>query len=392
MSSFKKFQLHLPHYFSKHPSRDLKELFWSVGLMDLGIASVTLFEPIFLYTAGYSLKHIVFFYFMVYALYSLFLPFIGRWIGRIGYEHSIFYSQFFLIAYYLALFAIPAVPIFFYLAPFMYALQKSLYWPAYHADFAEFSSTEQRGREVGGIESLHMIVFIVGPFIGGAILEWTNFSVLFIVVSVFFIMSAFPLLRIKEIYSPVKFSYAEVFRELWDSQHRRNFLAYMGFGEELIVLTLWPIFIYLVVTDYLKIGTIVAFATLVTGFLILYVGRAADRYRKENILRFGSILYFISWIIRGFATKVWHVFSLDTLSRFSKEALFVPLVAMTYNQAKKYGVLSYTVFYEQSIAVAKCLTAAALILIVHYFASPWVPMFVLAGVCSLMYMFMKDAT
>ncbi|MFH1207191.1 MAG: MFS transporter [Patescibacteria group bacterium] len=392
MSIFRKFQLHLPHYFSKHPSRDLKELFWSVGLMDLGIAAVTLFEPIYLFIAGYSLKQVVFFYFLVYALYTLILPFIGRWVGRIGYEHSIFYSQFFLIAYYITLFAIPKFPPLFFIAPLFFAVQKSLYWPAYHADFAEFSSKEQRGREVGGIESLHMIVFIVGPFIGGAILEWSNFSVLFSVVAVFFILSAFPLLRIKEIYSPVKFSYNEAFRELWDKQHRRNFLAYLGFGEELIVLTLWPIFIYLVINDYLKIGIVAAFATLITSFLILYVGQAVDKYRKEHVLRVGSILYFASWLVRGGATQVWHVFSLDTFSRFSKEVLFVPLVAMTYNQARKYGVLPYTVFYEQSIAVAKCLTAAVLLLIIQFFAAPWVPIFILAGLCSLMYMFMKDAT
>ncbi len=391
MSIFKKFQLHLPHYFSKHPSRDLKELFWSVGLMDLGMAAVTLFEPIYLFTAGYSLKQVVFFYFLVYAFYTLFLPFIGRWVGRLGYEHSIFYSQFFLLGYYIALFAIPKFHPLFYLAPILYAIQKSMYWPAYHADFAEFSSKEQRGREVGGIESLHMIVFIVGPFIGGAILEWSNFGVLFTVVAILFILSAFPLLRIREIYSPEKFSYGEVFRELWDKQHRRNFLAYLGFGEELIVLSLWPIFIYLVVNDYFKIGTVVAFATLVTGFLILYVGRAVDKYRKEKVLRAGSLFYFVSWLVRGFGTQVWHVFSLDTISRFSKEVLFVPLVAMTYNQARKYGVLSYTVFYEQSIAVAKCLTAAVLLIIVQSFAEPWLPIFILAGICSLMYMFMRDA-
>jgi len=74
---FKGFHLHLPHYFSKHPSRNLKELFWSVGLMDLGLAAVTLFEPIYLYTIGYSVTKIAIFYLLIYGAYFLLVPFIG---------------------------------------------------------------------------------------------------------------------------------------------------------------------------------------------------------------------------------------------------------------------------------------------------------------------------
>lgn len=382
--------MHLPHYFSKHPSRSLVELYWSVGMNDLAKAAVSLFEPIYLYTVGYSVRHIIFFYLMVYGGYTLLLPFLGKVVGQFGYERSIFISQFFLIAYYLTLFGTARFGVLFYISPFMFSLQKCFYWPAYHADFVIFSTDEQRGREIGGIETLAMMMFIVGPFIGGAILEWTNYSMLFVVTSGLFILSAVPLMRIKEIHDKCEYSYREVFRELIDIKHRRNFAAYVGFGEELIVLTLWPVFIYVVIKDYFRIGAVVALATLMTSFIVLFLGKLSDKYKKEHIVRWGSAVYSLVWCLRILATKAWHVFALDTSSRIAKEILIVPLVATTYNNAKKMGVLSYMVFYEQSIALTKMITAALLLIILSFVNTPWTPIFLVAAGFSLFYMLLKE--
>ncbi|MCH7492434.1 MFS transporter [Patescibacteria group bacterium] len=387
---FKNFRFHTPHYFSKHPSRGLKELFWSVGLMDLGISAIAIFEPIFLFILGYTLSEIIFFYVMVYGFYIIILPLIGPLVGRIGYEHSILYSQFVLIAAYLFLFGISEYPILFYITPLFFALQKSLYWPAYHADFAVFSSQGQRGREVGYLETASMAVFVIGPFIGGAILEWTSFSVLFIVGAILFVLSALPLLQIKEIHSKVDISYGDLFRRLVDKQHRRSFVAYLGFGEELIVLTVWPIFIFTIVGSFLEIGILVSLATLVTGVLVLYFGRISDRYSRVGIIRIGSIIYFISWLVRGFARSSGMVLGMDATSRLSKELLFVPLEAITYTEARRVGPLIHGLFLEQSIGVGKLIAGLLAFFIASYLADPWMAIFILAGLFTLLYMFKKD--
>ncbi len=377
------------HYFSKHPSRGLRELYWSVGLMNLGISAVTLFEPIFLFTQGYTLIEIMFFYLLVYLLYAVLLPFAGQLIGKIGYEHSILYSHFFLVAYYLFLFAISKDPIFFYLAPVAFALQKSFYWPAYHADFMLFSNDQQRGREIGGIETLAMVTFIIGPILGGVILEWSSFSILFVAASALILLSSVPLFRIKEIHSHDDFSYRRLFRELVDDRHRRNFFAFLGFGEELIVMTIWPIFIYTVVQDYLRIGELVAVATFITGIAILYLAKLIDRYRKDQLLRAGSLLYFLSWLVRSFISRAWHVVALDAASRITKEMLFVPLEALLYRDGKQIGPLAYAIFLEQSVAVGKILSASAVIIVISIFSTHWFLIFAIAAAFSLLYMFYR---
>lgn len=386
----KKFRFHTPHYFSKHPTRGLRGLYWSVGLKDLGIAAVTLFEPIFLFTLGYTLREVLFFYILIYVVYLFLLPIAGRVVGKIGYEHSIFYSQFFLIAYFIVLFSISNIGVLYYVAPLLAALYKSLYWPAYHADFAIFSQQGQRGREVGYIETISMIVYIIGPLIGGFILAQTGFGFLFILGSVLFILSALPLMRIKEIHSERPFHYKDVFLRLVDKEHRRNFLAYMGFGEELIVLTVWPIFIYVLIQDYFEIGALIAVATFITSFFVLYLGKISDELKRRRVLRVGTILYTISWVTRGFASKAWHVLGFDTLSRLSKEMLFVPLEASTYQEGYRSGPLVHAIFFELSLSIGKIIAGVLAFLIASYFASPWVPIFLLAGAFSMLYMFFRE--
>ncbi|MFA5135030.1 MAG: MFS transporter [Patescibacteria group bacterium] len=385
----KKFRFHSPHYFSKHPTRGMRGLYWSVGLKDLGIAAVTLFEPIFLFSLGYSLREVLFFYIMIYGLYIVLLPPVGRLVGKLGYEHSILYSQFFLIAYLVALFSISKVAALFYVAPLLCAAYKSLYWPAYHADFALFSRKGQRGREVGYIETLSMIVYIIGPLIGGVLLEWAGFEVLFIVGSVLFILSALPLMQIREIHAKIELPYGTIFRRLVDPQHSRNFFLYLGFGEELIVLTVWPIFIYVVVQDYLEVGALVAVATFVTSLIVLYLGKISDEQGRLKALRLGTALYAFSWLVRGFAKNVWQVMSLDSVSRISKEMLLVPLEASMYSAAREHGPLVHAIFFELSLSIGKLIAAAGALIIAAFVDPPWVPIFFMSGAFSLVYLLFR---
>src|SRR5690606_8538754 len=129
-------------------SREVYELYGSTAIADFAIAMILLFEPIFFATVlGWNLANVLFFFAGVYALYIILIPFGAGIASRKGYEHSMLYSVPFQIAYWLLLFnAINfswAIP----LAALALAIEKSLFWPAFHADLAHFSNPDQRGRE-----------------------------------------------------------------------------------------------------------------------------------------------------------------------------------------------------------------------------------------------------
>lgn len=380
---------HLPHYFSKHPSRELSGLYLSVGIMDFANSAVALFEPIYLWTRGYGLTHILLFYAAVYLLYALLIPLGGRIAARLGFEHSIFISQFFFIAYYLALFALPHFPQLIYIAPLIFAIQKSLYWPAYHADFALFSAREQRGREVSGYLTLNAFVTILGPIFGGLLVKFSGFTGLFIVVAVLFLISTIPLLRMKEVYDPAPFSYKKYWKLLWKPTHRQSAVAYLGFGEELVALVLWPIFVFVIIGGYADTGFVIAASTLITSILVLLIGKASDKPSKVGVLQIGSWAASFVWLFRVlFRFTPLSLVAADAAGRTAKNLVVVPMLAMTYEHGVREDPLAIAVYFEQSLAIGKLLMALALIGLAQLMDF-WVAAFTMSAFASLLYQFLK---
>jgi len=386
---FLSFFQNFSHYFARRLTYQIKELYLSVALLDFASSLVIIFEPIYLYTLGFSLKQILIFWITVYVVYFFILPLGGKVARLQGYEHSILYSTPFLILYYLSLFAIPYHPFFLASAALSLALQKMLYWPGYHSDFARFSVDGERGREISTRIVIGLFVSAFGPFFGGLILTIFGFKTLFIFVIVLILASNISLLRTKEIFTPIPFSYTHAYRRLFKKENRRKFLAYLGFGEELIFLVLWPIFIYTIIGNYLSIGSIMAAAILITMFIVLFIGRITDKRNKYSVLRFGTILSSISWLLRMIIQGSLGVFLVDSFYRIARSILGVPLITITYERARRVSVMKSVVFFEMALTVGKLLAAISILILLFFLPSQnglvWDVIFGVAAIMTLLY-------
>lgn len=381
----------LPH----RMKRQVRELFISTTLINLALALVTLFEPIYLYKIGYDLQHIMLFYLITYVCYFFLMPLGGKFARQRGYEIGILVGSFLYIAFYISLFLIARYPELFYIAPIIYALQKTFYWPAYHADFAHFADSQEEGREISTMNAASSLVYIIGPVLAGFIISQWGYGVLFITASVIFLASNIATLVTKEKFTPANFSYGEVYRDLFSRENRQALWAYIGFGEELIVLVVWPVFISIVIADVFNLGIIVTLATLVTTIVTLYIGKLSDSRNKRKILSLGSYIYSLSWFFRVFISTTVGVFFVDTLSKLGKNIVAVPLIALTYEKAQAIrkkddsSVMNRIVFFEMSLVVGKFLAILAIYILTSFVADEALAFkitFILAGAMTLLYM------
>lgn len=374
----------LPH----HLSREVKELYWAALLQNLALAMLLLFEPIYLWQQGFSLSHILWFFLGVYVAYVFIMPLGAKFATHFGYEHSIAVSTLVQVAYYACLWLVAVAWWFALPAALLYAAQKALYWPAYHADFARYSDQREEGKEVSGLQVALSLVYIVGPLLAGFLLTVSSWAILFTVGSSLILLSNLPLLKTREVFVPRVFPYLDTYRRLFDAAERRRLLGYMGFGEELIVLVLWPVFIYTIVVSPFEVGVVVAAATLIMALVTLYVGKLTDEHNKHSVLRFSSLLYAGGWLARLATFTPFGVFVVDAWSRLAKNVVAVPLTAITYERAKTRSVMDTVVFFEMSLVVGKIVACVVLLVVFAFVPSlqaAWNSAWLLAALMTLLY-------
>lgn len=386
-------KLRLPGYLSKNVSREIAEMYASVGIADFALAIVSIFEPIFLYNVLHlSIPQILLFNAAVYFFYIILIPFGGKIISRFGYEHGILFSIPFQILFWVLLYAGQDNIKLLFIAPLAYAIEKSLYWPAFHASVARFAKQQQRGREFSILYVIFHVVNIVGPFVGGMLSESFGVRITFVLASAIYTCCFIPLFTTKEVFVPKLYE----FRDTWLLYKTipKKALGYMGFGEELLGMNIWPVFIFVVVEGYEKVGLLVTVATIIATLASLYIGKISDQYSKQMLVKIGSLLLSLSWFFRTVLFAPLSVFGVDSLSRTSKDIVFIPLSTLTYERASKYHIMAYIIFFEQSLAIGKLIAAllgAALFALVVgplglSLVAGFVVLFVLAGLFSLLYM------
>jgi len=379
------FNFHLPHYFTKDVRKEMGELYASSAISNFALSVITLFEPIFLHVVlGFSIPKILLFMALVYACYVILIPFGGKFASVYGYRHCIALSVPFQIFYWLALLASIGHGNAAFLAAPMFALQKTFYWPGFHSVIARFAQTEQVGREFGAAYAINNLAQIGGPLLGGIISQYFGLPAAFLVAAILYCISAVPLLMAPEIFRPKEYSFGQTLQLYKDFP--KKFLGYLGFGEELLVLTVWPIFIFIVARDYKDTGLLAAGASFVAVVVAIFLGRISDSYTKRVLIKIGAFFTSIFWLGRYFAYNFISTFTVDSFSRISRETFFIPLSTITYIRAEQTHVVPYAVFFEQSLALGK-LAAALIGALLFSLTGSFMVLFLVAAAFSLLYMY-----
>jgi MFS family permease len=372
-------------------TRQVRELYLSASMVSFAVAMVAIFEPIYLYSRGFSLHQVLFFYLVIYSIYLFTIPLGAKFARKFGYEKSILLGTPFLALYYISLHLISINYLFVLVAVIAFAAQKSFYWPGFHADFARFGKNNERGREISNIMVITSILYIIGPFLGGLLISVWGFKLLFTVATILILASNLPLLSTPEKFKPTPFAYKDSFKRLFAKENRRNFFGFMGYGEELLSMVMWPIFIFIVVKDFLSVGSLVALATLTTTIVLLFVGKMVDvgHSHRRSILRMGTIFRSGSWLLRLLVNGTLGVFLVDSLGRTSKNVIVVPMMAMTYERAGDTSVMKTVIFFEQALIIGKISAILLSIIALWIIPNSFALLFIIGALMTLLFSLIK---
>lgn len=387
-------ELYLKHI----PTAQVKELYSSIAIRQFAVSMIAIFEPIYLYRLYGSLQSVLLFYTALYIIYFFMIPVGGKLAARYGFEHCISMSVVFTVAYYLTLSGLGSHPQLIYLALILTVSDKTLQRVSYHANLARYGKDNYRGREVGIMSFLESVAGLIGPLMGGIILTAFGFGFLFAVVSVIAVISMLPMLSTRETFKKQDFSCRQAFSDFFrptGAYKRRDSIAYMGYGEEFIVASLWPIFTYLFLADYHIIGLVSTAASVLVMLTKLYLGKLSDRLQKGAKRKWTeliAVLYGLLNLSRAFISTSFGVFLANFCSDTLKAGIVYPYFTYVYSAAGENDhFLRYAVFYEMSLVFGKVIIGLGLLVLSFYFVGSgfWFIIFLVAALWSLLYSLLK---
>ena len=369
-------------------SKDFKILCTYQVILNLANGMIGLFLPIFFFkTFAHSFFWVIVFFGVSHLLYAIFLPFGAMLMSKIGLKKSMILGRITMIFFYLFLFLISKnVILFSILAEIVLVVFRLLYWVPYHTDFAKFTEGKLRGKEVAFIRTLIYLVGIIAPVIAGLILAKYNFNYLFIVALFIMIASLLPLSRISSTKEHYSYSYWQTFKVLFQKRNRHSLIAYFSDGAQgLVGVVIWPIFIFQILKGkYLMIGSVSALIIALTILLQLLIGSYTDNFKKRKIIKLGSVLYSLGWVLKGLVITAFHVVFAGIFQNLSALILRTPFDTLFYQKAADHGsyVDEYTVLREISLNSGRAVMAVLAMVFIFFFGIR--ASFYLAAVFSLL--------
>ncbi len=369
--------------FIRSLSKDaLSELYFAVILKSLALSLVGVFIPIYMYKElNFSIDKIIYFFLIWSVLFAVLTPFVAKLSSRFGLKHMIVASVPFDILFLGLLVLLKNHEINYIYPAIIYALSGTLFWTGFNIEFAKISDKSNRGRELGTLYSLLILSGIVGPFVGGLILTYLGFTVLFYVFSVFLVVSAVPLLMTPDDHEETNFSFKDIFHKTYF----KDTLIFVGLGARIMTVTLfWPLFIYTILKGYIGIGILVTGSSLLIALFSFYVGKLTDTKKRKSLLRIGALIHSLVWSVRWIASNFYQIFIVELVSGLSFVLADIPFSSMFYDKMNRRNKVEYVIFREIGFSLGKIVVLLAVL-----FTESLVAGFFVASIGSLAYLAFK---
>ncbi|MCK4589357.1 MAG: MFS transporter [Nanoarchaeota archaeon] len=361
------------------PKKEITEVYISITLRYLAFSMINLFVPLYLYNKlGYTLNQTLLFYIVFSIGFGLLTIVAGKLISRIGVKHTILLSVPFYLAFYLLLYSLESFAINIYFIALFFSCAQAFFWTGFHTEFIVSSDHEHRSKAVSKYISLSYLAILIGPLIGGFTIDRFGFAPLFIIVSIFFFLSALFLFFTKDFRQPSKIQ----FKNIFSKTNLRYAITFFAHGAQTMAEgVLWPLFVFVILKSYTNLGLLGSAMSAVIALFTYLVGRYSNTHDLRQILQIGGIAYSLSLAVRTLASSIGFVFGITIFGGFSHTFVKVPLEAMAYNKAEK-NIIEMIVFREIAIN-----TGRIAVLLVLLASGKFLYGFLFSGLAGLGYLF-----
>lgn len=360
-----------------------------VTLRRMAIELLGLFSPLYVLgiaqNRGFSTKDsilvIIGYFLLIYIAKLLTMPLAENTSFRLGYRRTLILSviPFFLFVGLLAL--SQSQPILLIPVAVFWGMHAALFWFGYHGLFVKRADHEHFGKQTGTCQAIYILIGILTPILGGLVIINLGYQALFIAAGAIFTLAMMVALLSKEIKPHHDARIVNVIQLF--KTHKKAMAGYFGWGSEsALYSTIWPVFLFLLVGKIMVFGEIIAAAVLVAAIITYLVGLIVDKMGVRKVISLGSIVGFLTWLVRVVARAPLAIVGVDGLYRVTEQMLHIPLSVRSYQKAIDGGTGQSLYFMEISLGIG-AITALSIAAIFVFFNLPLWTIFLLASIGAL---------
>ncbi len=377
---------HIRHSFKQ----EMSELYWFSAIKNFGVGLLGIFVPIYVYVYfDGSVLFTAMFYAAQFLLQIIFLPIAAGLFYKIGLKRLISISHPFLALYLLFLSVAPQYGIVALIGAIISKVTYFvLFWPAYHIDFAKFIHKNKSGKEIGFVNIVISVMRTIAPLLGGYMIVIYGFAPLFVISSVFMIVSAFPLFMSSEVYERYTMDWRKAISYLFRKQNINSTTAFFFEGvESFIGLFLFPAFIMMTIGEINTIGWITSLTLVFATITTYIVGRSIDKRGENKLMVFGSVFHSMAWLLQLLITTPIQYMVFNSIFRLASTANRLPYMSVSYKKAhmKRHRIDEFIITREISVNAGRLSMALLVIIGASLGFNVFMVSFVIASISALLF-------
>lgn len=335
------YHINFKHYFKTA----LSKLELSVWLHTFGRSLVAIFIPILLLQMGFSIPHVIL-YFFIYNLIDVPLNIFARnLVIKYGAREVIFLGIIFqIIGMFILYFGNFSFGLLLTLA-FVLAGYDTFYWVAHWFVFNEcVTTTKKVGSKVSGLFIVRKFASLVSPLIGAGFLIFLSKNYLLIVSIVFLFLSLIPLFRLKLNYvvPKKKMSFKKFFSY---SENKKDYTyVFMSHFNGAVETVLLPLFVFVVFGSIGSVGFLPVIATVSSIIFVFYVGKMTDNLDSNLLIFIGALFLTFFWILRILLPNLSLIYLTSLLMGFFTVFINVPIDSNLVRNGKKTSMIDVSCY------------------------------------------------
>ncbi len=331
------------------------------------------------------------FYFIERVVSAIFCMIQAAFSIKVGHEWSMIMGTLSYMLFLVSFSGAGKSPLFLLVGSFLAGLQLVFYWPSYNTLIARLSFKKSMGKNLGRFGFISNFTSMIAPAVGGLIILFFGYNYLFYISIVLLLISLMGLFKLDLPQEKDEVNLKEYFEWMKEKSFIKLTTSQSGRYFYDMSITLWPLYVYLLLGDVEKVGYVYSISLFVAMVINLFVGNLLDKKRKSNKPFYfsGGFLSTLS-LLRLAVINVWGVVAVDACSRVVGNFHWLFNDSILFRRGKGDQEFSYFVYYAFNRAMAAALFWAVLLIFFFVFPVGWTGLFLLGSLGALMSLLIQE--